>query len=72
MLCVAGRDMFPKPLEIRFGYAEAGCVRGKEPNHNFALDGGDSASISAYISSMRSRYFFAVCGRLSFNLMFRF
>ena len=28
------------------------------------------ASISAYISSIRCRYFFAACGRLSFNLSY--
>ena len=35
--------------------------------YNFAL-GVAPFSISAYISSISGRYFFAVCGRLSFNL----
>jgi hypothetical protein len=45
------------------------CVAfpGSPSPYNFAF-GVFVFSISAYISSIHTRYFFAVCGRLSFNL----
>ena len=78
VLCVSNTVMHPLQVyrQLQMPPCNASLMTKDHPRHasalfyNFAFGAAAAASISAYISSMRPRYFFAVCGRLSLSLWF--